>query len=245
MKVIVVIPAFNEEACVAEVVAGVMALGYPCVVVDDCSSDDTAARAREAGATVVRLPVNLNVGGALRAGWRYAITNGFDTVVQVDGDGQHPVDHISALVEELSSRHLDMVVGSRFAQGGSHEGMSIVRRVSIRFLSFALRRRAHVELSDPTSGFRAITGELLYHFAFDFPHYYLGDTFEAALIAGRRRYQIGEIAVPMRARQGGAPSADLKASCRAMARAVGVMMVGASFDIPHRSQNSGRPDSGP
>ena len=128
-----------------------------------------------------------------------------------------------------------MVVGSRFADGGSHEGVSLMRRACMHLLSAVLRRFAKVSLSDPTSGFQAIRSPLLDEFADEFPHHYLGDTFEAALVAGRRDYRIGEIAIPMRSRQGGKPSADIFASARAMVRAVVVLITGTSFDIRPRS----------
>ncbi len=235
MKPLVVVPAYNEEDCIGEVVEAVLAAGYCCLVVDDGGTDRTAQRAEAAGAVVIVLPINLGVGGALRTGWRYAVSHGYDVVVQVDGDGQHPVSHIGHLLDAMRDQELDMVVGSRFADGGSHEGVSGTRRACMRLLSRILRGSAGVCLSDPTSGFRAIRAPLLTEFAGEFPHHYLGDTFEAALVAGRREYRIGEIAIPMRSRQGGVPSADMVASSRAMLRALVVLVTGTSFDIRPRT----------
>ena len=233
--VVVVIPAYDEEACIGQVVAEVLGFGYDCVVVDDASSDRTAAIAERAGATVIRLPINLGVGGALRAGFRYAVDIGAHTVVQVDGDGQHPTDQIGTLLEHLDQGAFDMVVGSRFAPGGVPSPQSRLRRRAIRVLSTTLRRRGGVTISDPTSGFRAIRDPLLRAFASDFPHHYLGDTFEALLVAGRRGYRVAEIPVVMHARQGGQPSAALPASVRAMLRALTVPFTGCSFDLPPRT----------
>lgn len=234
MNVLVVVPAYREQDCIAAVVASVIDAGYACAVIDDAGGDQTAERAASAGAAVVMLPINLGVGGALRTGWRYALGHGYDVAVQVDGDGQHPVGHIPRLLAAMQDRDLDMVVGSRFAHGGSHEGVSRMRRECMRLLSAILRRFARVTLSDPTSGFRAIRTPLLAEFAEHFPQHYLGDTFEAALVAGRRGYRIGEIAIPMRSRQGGRPSADTSASVRAMVRAIVVLVTGTSFDIRPR-----------
>ena len=234
--VLVVVPAFDEEACVGGVVAAVRGQGYACAVVDNASTDRTAEIAEQAGAVVIRLPINLGVGGALRAGFRYAVESGADTVVQVDGDGQHPIDQIGSLLEHLDSGNFDMVVGSRFAPGGTSSPQSRTRRSAIGLLSTTLRRRGGVTLSDPTSGFRAIRNPLLRAFAQDFPHHYLGDTFEALLVAGRRGYRITEIPVEMQARQGGSPSAALPASVRAMLRALTVPFTGCSFDLPPRPQ---------
>jgi glycosyltransferase involved in cell wall biosynthesis len=233
-KVVVVVPAFDEEACVSDVVTAVRALGYDCVVVDDASNDRTAAVAEQAGAIVIRLPINLGVGGALRAGFRFAVDAGADTVVQVDGDGQHPPEHIGELLQHLEEGGFDMVVGSRFAPGGVPSPHSRLRRAAIAVLSTTLRRRSGLKISDPTSGFRAIRDPLLRAYARDFPHHYLGDTFEALLVAGRRGYLVAEIPVVMHARKGAQPSAGLPASVRAMLRALTVPFTGCSFDLPPR-----------
>ena len=233
-SVVVVVPAYDEEACIGEVVTAVRTNGYHCVVVDDASTDRTAELAEHSGAVVIRLPINLGVGGALRTGFRYAVDCGAQTVVQVDGDGQHPTDQIAALLQHLDEGGYDMVVGSRFAPGGAPSPHSKLRRGAIRILSTTLKRRGGLTISDPTSGFRAIRDPLLSAFAGDFPHHYLGDTFEALLVAGRRGYRVAEIPVAMHARQGGQPSAALPASVRAMLRALTVPFTGCSFDLPPR-----------
>ncbi|MDP9464369.1 MAG: glycosyltransferase family 2 protein [Actinomycetota bacterium] len=233
--VVVVVPAFDEEACVGEVVTAVRTCGYECVVVDDASTDRTADVAERAGAIVIRLPINLGVGGALRAGFRFAIDTGAHTVVQVDGDGQHPTEQISALLRHLDDGGFDMVVGSRFAPGGVPPPQSTLRRAAIGVLSTTLRRRSGLKISDPTSGFRAIRDPLLHAFASNFPHHYLGDTFEALLVAGRRGYRVAEIPVLMQSRQGGQPSAGLPASVRATLRALTIPFTGCSFDLPPRT----------
>jgi glycosyltransferase involved in cell wall biosynthesis len=232
-RTLVVVPAFDEEACIADVIADVRAFGYECLVVDDGSTDRTEVLARTAGAEVVRLPINLGVGGALRAGFRYAVEHGYTCVVQVDADGQHIAEHITELLAASAHHNLDMVIGSRFADGGRHE-MSAMRRFCIRLLSAVIARSGHTRITDPTSGFRAIRSPLLEAFAQDFPHHYLGDTFEAVLVASRRGYRIGEIPVSMRPRQGGRPSADLYASSQAMLRACTVLFTGTTFDLPPR-----------
>lgn len=236
-RTLVVVPAYDEEACIADVVADVRAAGFPCLVVDDGSHDRTAELATDAGATVVRLPINLGVGGALRAGFRYAVQHGYGCVVQVDADGQHIAEHIVELLDALDrggpGGPLDMVIGSRFADGGTHD-MSAVRRGCIHMLSVVIRRGGGASITDPTSGFRAIRSPLLEAFASDFPHHYLGDTFEALFVATRRGYRIGEIPVSMRQRQGGTPSADLYASVQAMVRACTVLFTGTTFDLPPR-----------
>ena len=234
--VLVVIPAYNESDCIATVVDDVRDAGFYCLVVDDGSRDGTAQIAAACGAAVVILPINLGVGGALRTGFRYAHEHGFTTVVQVDADGQHVADHIRHLVAALDDGSFDMVVGSRFAADGGYR-MTYVRRLCVRLLSFVIRRSGKVRISDPTSGFRAIRSPLLDAFAADFPAHYLGDTFEALLVAARRGYRLGEIPVEMRERQGGHPSADLYALVQAMLRACTVLLTGTTFDLPVRSSH--------
>lgn len=236
--VLVVVPAYNERECIAAVVADVRAAGYDCLVIDDGSVDDTADIARAAGARVVRVPINLGVGGALRTGFRYANDHGYTTIVQVDADGQHPASSIDALVQELHARDLDMVVGSRFLQPSGYR-LSRSRRAAIALLARVIASVGDTRMTDPTSGFRAIRSPLLDALAHDFPHHYLGDTFEALLVATRRGYRIGETPVTMRPRQGGQPSAGHSASFRAMVRACTVLLTGTSFDLPPRPTDTG------
>src|SRR4051794_36131666 len=114
-KLLVVVPAWNEERSVGSVVSDVRALGFDVLVVDDGSRDATSAVARERGAMVVRLPVNLGVGAALRCGFRYARERDYSGVIQCDADGQHPPEGIPVLIEAQASSGAHMVIGSRFA----------------------------------------------------------------------------------------------------------------------------------
>lgn len=240
-NVLVVIPAYNEQDCIIDVIDDVRAAGFDCLVIDDASRDRTVALARQHGARVVELPINLGVGGALRTGFRYAVDHDYSCVVQVDADGQHVADHIRHLLEAANDRDLDMVVGSRFAVGGTHH-VSRVRQMCIRMLAFVIARSGKVRITDPTSGFRAIRTPLLDAFAADFPAHYLGDTFEAVLVAARRGYRLGEIPVEMRTRQGGRPSADLYALVQAMLRSCTVLLTGTTFDLPQRQADEARLD---
>src|SRR5437879_62846 len=104
-EVLVVIPAFNEEQSVGRVVTRVRALGYPALVVDDGSIDRTAEVAEQACAVVLKLPVNLGVGGALRCGFRYAVTHGYRVVVQCDADEQHDPAQITTLLEAMRTEN--------------------------------------------------------------------------------------------------------------------------------------------
>ena len=208
---LVVIPAFNEERSVGSVVEGVRALGYPACVVDDGSEDRTCAVAEAAGATVLKLPVNLGVGGALRCGFRFATAEGYRVVVQVDGDGQHEPAEIPHLLDTMARTHADMVIGSRFLTDNDyavHPGRRLVMSVLARRASAAVRSR----ITDATSGFRAIRDPLLTFFAEEYPVEYLGDTVEALVSAGRRRARVVEHPITASQRQHGTASAGLIAS---------------------------------
>ena len=143
-KVLVVIPALNEEASVRRVVEEVHAAGYPAVVVDDGSVDRTAEVADEAGAIVLRLPVNLGVGGALRCGFRYAVTHGYTVVVQCDADGQHDPAQIAKLLDALETGPADLVIGSRFVAGDRHYSVGRVRQAVMGRLARMASRRTGV-----------------------------------------------------------------------------------------------------
>jgi glycosyltransferase involved in cell wall biosynthesis len=231
MKVLVAIPAYNEGATISRVVTDVIEAGYDCVVVDDGSSDDTAAKARAAGATVLPLTVNLGVGGGLRCAFRYAVENGYHRVVQCDADGQHPVDQIGRLVTAAADTPACLVIGSRFAEGGSSFPIKGLRRWAMLTLASRVSKAAGKPFTDTSSGFRCISEPLLGQFARNYPRHYLADTFEALLIAARAGYPIVEVAVDMKARQGGVASASSLKSTGYLARALMSGMMGLHHDI--------------
>lgn len=204
-RVLVVMPALNEQASVASVVAQVKRAlpGGDVLVVDDGSVDDTARRARAAGAEVARLAVNLGVGGAMRTGFRYAAAHGYDVVVQVDADGQHDPAEVGALLRGLDEA--DIVIGSRFAGKGSYRA-SGPRRYAMVVLASVFSRLAKRRLTDVTSGFKAMGPRAIRLFARSYPAEYLGDTVESLVMAIRAQLVITEIPVAMRERAAGAPS---------------------------------------
>jgi glycosyltransferase involved in cell wall biosynthesis len=205
---LVVIPAHDETASVGEVVRRVRAVGYPCVVVDDGSEDDTADVAERAGAQVVRMPVNVGVGGAMKCGFAYAVSHGYDRVVQVDGDLQHPPEAIPDLIA-AADQGADLVIGSRFSAGYDVAG---ARRISMRLLANLVSRRVGTRLDDVTSGFRVISEPLLSAFSRQYPAEYLGDTVEAVLQAGASGATIVQVPVPMEPRRHGSATPAIAAS---------------------------------
>ena len=204
-RLLIVVPALNEQDSVGAVVRSIRE-SVPdavCLVVDDGSTDATAEVAAEAGATVLSLPFNLGVGGAMRAGFRYARDHGHRVVVQVDADGQHDPRYIGALVAGLDSA--DIVIGARFAGVGDY-GVRGPRRWAMRVLAGAVSRVARRRLDDVTSGFKASGPAAVRLFAETYPAEYLGDTVEALVIGARAGLEITQLPVEMRPRQGGVPS---------------------------------------
>lgn len=218
-RTLIVMPAFNEEASVGNVVREVLATlpGVAILVVDDGSSDMTATRATEAGARVATLPFNLGVGGAMRAGFRWALENGFKNVVQIDADGQHDPLSVPALLEQLDSA--DLVLGARFAGAGSYEARG-PRHWAMVTLATILSHISKTSLTDTTSGFKASGPRAVALFAEHYPAEYLGDTVEALVIASRSGLIIRQVPVAMRARAGGIPSQNPFKSTAYLARAV-------------------------
>lgn len=205
-RVLLVMPALNEQESVGAVVGRGREHGYDVCVVDDGSRDTTAARASDAGAEVLRLPVNVGVGGALRCGFRWALAHGYDVVVQVDADGQHDPSQVRELLDAMRSSGADMVVGSRFVAGSGPYEVHGARRLAMRAVSARVRRVAGVVVSDSSSGFRAIRRPLLDNFAADYPVEYLGDTVEALIEAGRAGAKIVEHPIAMTQRTHGSAS---------------------------------------
>jgi glycosyltransferase involved in cell wall biosynthesis len=217
-QILVVMPALNEEAVVGAVIEEVREARPDAhvLVVDDGSTDATAVVAAKAGADVLRLPFNLGVGGALRAGFRYAVRYDYAAVVQVDADGQHDPAEIDNLLAALQDA--DLVIGARFAGKGSYDARG-ARRLAMVLLAHSLSRRTGTALTDTTSGFRAFSRRTVELFAQNYPAEYLGDTVEALVIASRAGLRIRQVPVHMRPRAGGAPSQSSLKSVVYLARA--------------------------
>jgi glycosyltransferase involved in cell wall biosynthesis len=204
-RVLIIMPAWNEAGAIVDVITEVRGElpGVDVLVVDDGSTDDTAAKAASAGAEVARLPFNLGVGGAMRAGYRYAFEHGYDVAIQVDADGQHDPRYVPKLVDALDEA--DLVIGARFAGVGDYTVRG-PRRWAMRMLSIVISRVAKTSLTDTTSGFRACNRVLIELFARWYPAEYLGDTVETLVRVARTGHRISQIPTAMRVRMAGTPS---------------------------------------
>ncbi|WP_168626433.1 glycosyltransferase family 2 protein [Cryobacterium sp. BB307] len=205
MRVLVAIPALNEATVIADVLAS-LSVAHPLrdvVVIDDGSRDNTARIARAAGAHVLSHAINLGVGAAMGTAFKYAVLNGYDAVIQFDGDGQHRAEQISELI--AAAEHSDIVIGSRFANGGSFKSSATRRNVQ-RFIAWVTSAFARTRLTDATSGFRIAGPRALQVFAEHYPVEWLGDTVESIVLATRQGLSVSEIPVVMNERAGGVPS---------------------------------------
>lgn len=225
LRVLIVVPAWNEEASIAGVVQEVRrtVAGADVLVVDDGSSDQTGPRASEAGAVVARLPYNLGVGGAMRLGFRYAVERDYDAVVQIDGDGQHDPAFVPQLLDRIAAG-ADLVIGARFAGVGDYPSRG-PRRWAMVVLSTVLSRLAGTRLTDTTSGMRAMSRPLFELFAWHYPAEYLGDTVEALAMAARRGFRIEQEPVAMRVRTTGQPSHPFGKATVYLVRALVVLLL--------------------
>lgn len=206
MKVLAIIPAYNEEASVAAVVEalGRVRPALDVVVVDDGSSDATAEAARAAGARVLSLPFNLGIGGAVQTGYLYARDNGYDVAIQVDGDGQHDPAEIPKLLGPLQEGRADLVGGSRFLDRAAGYRASVPRRLGILYFSWVLSALLLRRVTDPTSGFRAANRRAIELFSRDYPTDY--PEVDSLVLLWRHDLHSQEVPVEMSPRQGGQSS---------------------------------------
>jgi len=201
-----VVPAYNEAACVGDVVRSLHAHApeYDVLVIDDGSTDATARISEDAGARVLRLPFNLGIGGAVQSGFRYALENEYDFAIQVDGDGQHDAREIARLEETMRDEGVDMVCGSRFLTEDHKYPAPVSRRTGIHLFAYLLSRIVGQRVSDPTSGFRLYNRRGIAVFARDYPHDY--PEVEAVLMVHWHRLRMCEAPVRMFTRSGGVSS---------------------------------------
>jgi glycosyltransferase involved in cell wall biosynthesis len=205
MRIAAIVPAFNEARNLPRLAERFRSTARPCdvCVVDDGSSDDTARVAASLGWTVLRLPLNLGIGGAVQAGYLWAWEGGYDVAVQIDGDGQHDPAQLDALLAPIASGRADVVIGSRFLSAGGFQSTA-VRRMGIAYLSWFLRLRCGARVTDPTSGFRAANRDALDLFARYYPSDYPEP--EAIALACRAGLRIAEVPVRMHERTHGRSS---------------------------------------
>ena len=205
MKKLVIIPAYNEEESILETVRDIRknAADFDYVVINDCSKDRTLEICRANGIHVLDLPVNLGIGGAVQTGYLYALKNGYDIAVQVDGDGQHDAKYLRPMLEALERESADMVIGSRFINNEGFQSSGI-RRLGIRFFSVLIRVLFGARITDATSGMRMCNRKVQELFVKDYPRDYPEPEVVCRLL--RKKCRVIEVPVVMKERSGGVSS---------------------------------------
>ncbi|MBS1527003.1 MAG: glycosyltransferase family 2 protein [Bacteroidetes bacterium] len=208
-KVLIVIPCYNEEASLPSLLPELLSTTLPngyqleAVIINDCSKDNTSAVAKKHNATVIDLPVNLGIGGAVQTGIRYALDNDFDMAIQLDGDGQHPPGELPKLINHHLQTGANIVIGSRFIEKKGFQS-SFARRMGIKYFHWLNRLMTGLSIYDSTSGFRLFDRKAIALASANYPDEYPEP--ESLVVFSKAGLKISEVAVVMAARQGGQSS---------------------------------------
>lgn len=205
MKILIIVPAYNEAEQIGQVVEDIRThVPYAdIVVVNDGSRDDTLDQALLTGATVLNLPYNLGIGGAVQTGYLHALNNQYDIAVQIDGDGQHNPADLNHLLNVLINSRADMVIGSRFLNKEGFQSTRM-RKIGIRFLSLLVSRLTGHKATDTTSGFRVCGRRAISLFAERYPTDY--PEVESLILLNNQGLRFIETPVTMRPRAYGKSS---------------------------------------
>lgn len=201
-RVLIIIPAYNEEKNLQQLFDKLKKLKYDILVVNDFSKDDTSKICKENGISVIDLPVNLGIGGGVQTGYKYAYYNKYDIAIQVDGDGQHDPKYIENLVSNIENGS-DFCIGSRFIDKKGFQS-TLIRRIGIGYFTKLIKILTGFNITDPTSGFRACNREILKYFVEYYPQDYPEP--ETLVLLNVKKFKITEIPVIMNERKGGKSS---------------------------------------
>lgn len=204
-KVLIIIPAYNEEASVARVVEEIKEYHpeYDTLVINDCSKDNTRNVLINNEINYLDLPINLGIGGGVQTGYIYASQNHYDIAVQMDGDGQHCASELETLLNPIIIDEADASIGSRFIKKEGFQS-SMLRRIGIKYLCFLIKLCSGIAVSDCTSGFRAVNKKYIDYFANEYAEDYPEP--EAIIRIAASGGRIKEVPVVMRAREDGKSS---------------------------------------
>lgn len=237
MRVLIIIPAFNEEKSIEKVVDNITE-NYPqydYLVVNDCSTDNTRSILEQRGYNHISLPVNLGIGGAVQSGYLYATQNGYDIAIQIDGDGQHDPAYIEKLIAPIVAGEADMTIGSRFIEKQGFQ-TSLLRRMGIKLIRGIIRLCCKTDASDTTSGFRATSRELTGFFANVYAQDYPEP--EAIVAASLKGFRVKDVPVVMHERDGGVSSINAKRSLYYMIKVSIALVILRIGTRKHREKKS-------
>lgn len=211
MKILLIIPAYNEEENILAVCRKIeeynekqnVKLDY--IVINDGSTDNTLKILKENDLNHINLVYNLGIGGAVQTGYQYAYENGYDIAIQFDGDGQHDVNYVPTICQPLIENKAQMCIGTRYLDKSASEFQStFMRRLGKDIISFMIRLCCKKKITDPTSGFRAVNGQIIEIFAKDYPTEYPEPESTVKVLIDR--YDVVEVPVSMKERVGGKSS---------------------------------------
>lgn len=209
MKILMIIPAYNEENNIKDTVNSIINLNDPninYIVINDGSTDNTLQVLKNNNFNFINLPTNLGIGGAVQTGYKYALYNNYDIAIQFDGDGQHNAEYINSLVKEIENGN-DLVIGSRFITNLEGFKSTKIRRVGIVILSSLIKLFTGKKITDPTSGFRACNKKIINLFSSDYPTDYPEPDTAVKII--KKNFKVKEIPVIMNERKKGKSSINI------------------------------------
>lgn len=207
MKVLLIIPAYNEEENIQKVCKEIETYSKEIdyVVINDGSKDNTLKILQENKLNHINLIHNLGIGGAVQTGYKYAYEHGYDIAIQFDGDGQHDINYIADICEPIMNGQADLVIGTRYLDKSTSQFQStFMRRLGGNIISFFIKICTGKKITDPTSGFRAANKKVIAEFAKEYPTEYPEPESSVSLLVNG--YQIQEVPVSMKERQGGTSS---------------------------------------
>ena len=210
MKVILIIPAYNEEENILKTVKDIEKYNkryhssYDVIVINDGSVDKTSEICHKNKIPVIDLIHNLGIGGAVQTGYKYAYKNNYDVAVQFDGDGQHNVSYVKKIIEPIINNESDMVIGSRFIEKIDTFQSTKARRLGINIISKLIKLVTRKKILDTTSGFRAVNKDIIKEFQNSYPVEYPEPLTTTVLL--KKNYRVKEVSVEMNEREGGVSS---------------------------------------
>ena len=240
-KVILIIPAYNEEKNILEVINAVknyssktISLDY--IIINDGSVDNTKEICAKNSLNVINLINNLGIGGAVQTGYKYAYDNGYDIAIQFDGDGQHDINYIDNLCVDIINNKSDLVIGSRFKEKEKEGFKSTrMRRVGKNIISFFIKLLTKKIITDPTSGFRAGNRKVIKEFASYYPYDYPEP--ESIVYLIKKGYNIKEVSVIMKVRKEGKSSINIFKSIEYMLKVCIAIMIESSIIYKRGKEN--------
>lgn len=206
MRILMIIPAFNEEKNIKKTVDSIRQntnLDY--IVINDGSKDNTEQILNENNIKHIKLVANLGIGGAVQTGYKYAYENDYDIAIQFDGDGQHDVNYVKKICQPIIQDQADMVIGTRYLDKSSSPFQStFMRRLGSSIISTVIKIFCKSRITDPTSGFRAVNKKIIEEFAMEYPTEYPEPESTVSLLVNK--YRVREVSVSMNEREEGVSS---------------------------------------